>query len=110
VGIDSNSNGVRDDVERLIAKDSANQKEFDKSMIIETTQEKLLMASEGDIPSIRKEIMENTCQTGKVSQKPEYLDAFLNNEERQKKYLENSLKMDGIISFDINCPGKSHVF
>lgn len=100
-GIDVNKNGVRDDVERMIAKGSNNQAEFDNSLITAKAYQSILLApsltqAEHDAALLRitcadLKIIDGLGSMGSGKIKP----ATLNTSARKREYKAKIINISG---------------
>ena len=104
-GIDTNHNGVRDDIEREIAKIAISYNDYNSYMEIQKTNELLLMKN-ADTVSIKNRMLHNTCNFSKSDVPPEITELTLNTEYRKFFFLENMKHIGGLMTPELSpCPG-----
>jgi hypothetical protein len=92
-GVDANNNGVRDDVERVLATKSKTQGDFLENIQLVQTTEKIF--KNFDKNSLRNEIIKNACNLKKMGLKNDIRDILLNTTERENAYADGIKKLDG---------------
>lgn len=106
-GVDSNNNGVRDDVERKLANLSTNQDNFEKRIAIATEYQKILLiestSTEAKINSVQESLQSVTCavmkSSGSIKNELSIRDLIANNDERLKA-MKSTLNIVGGFVFE----------
>jgi hypothetical protein len=96
-GVDVNSNGVRDDVERKIAIDYSNK--YNQVIAVAKLQEKSINAT-NDV-DFSSNYIKTECEKVKLFSNDQFNEvflneAFLNTDERRIKYIENIGKYNSV--------------
>ena len=89
IGVDSNSNGVRDDVERLIAKKVVNQDEFTNALIIARSSQSILTTnplSNPDFTSLHRKVLCAATKTSVALDSVAIQKMVINTSDRIKVY------------------------
>jgi hypothetical protein len=105
-GVDSNSNGVRDDVERQIAIAVINQTEFNNAIQKAKANQDIVLAYNANISRTELLSIKKTgiCG-GNVSRKIRMLslDSILNNDARRLAYIKANTVIGGINGDEVIC-------
>lgn len=105
-GVDSNNNGVRDDVERKVAVAATNQSEFDASMQKAKAYQNTLISYTKNVTRAELITHQKTIAcSGNVSSeiKGILLDSILDNDARRLAYTKANTLIGGISGGEVTC-------
>jgi hypothetical protein len=101
-GVDSNNNGVRDDVERKIASVATNQAYFDVSIGAAKEYQDVLLANNPTSDQVNEQIKKAICliinSNGLVKNEREVRDYIADNDARKAAMKKNLIKAGGFLS------------
>ena len=104
VGVDSNSNGVRDDVERKLAAIGPDKAVYQSSLSIAREQQRLLtIAVPADREKALQEVAKLYCAISKVTDLPDirFLDLLVDTAERLAAYRAFYDVLEGVDSREV---------
>jgi predicted nucleic acid-binding Zn-ribbon protein len=104
-GVDEDKNGVRDDVQRVIAEKSKSQNEYMETIEIQKTTGKLF--TNFDQVNLRNEMIQSACKLSRISLPTYAMNATLNSKERELAYRKGIGKIGGFLIDATTCGGGS---